>query len=145
MQDEKLRAIAVTLYERHKEAFEFIFECRPEPNSLLSVVRSCVQGVQGLILDSSGNNVFRFVPVVWDENLRVIKGDSAEWSRTGRGVFSCVGDPTRFAMLIYFTDREALERFSSDGETLKMFEDTKPLVLEYFDSMEAALTEHTLV
>jgi PD-(D/E)XK nuclease superfamily len=85
VQDEKLRAIAVTLYERHKEAFEFIFECRPEPNSLLSAIRSCVQSVDGLQIDSSGNNVIRFSPLVWDENLMIIKGDPTEWSKTGRG------------------------------------------------------------
>lgn len=49
VQDEQLRTLAVTLYERHKEAFEFIFDCRPEPNSVLTVVRGCVQSVQGQI------------------------------------------------------------------------------------------------
>lgn len=86
VQDERLRALAVTLYERHKEAFEFIFECRPEPNSLLAVGRSCVQGVQGLIMDSSGSTCVRFVPETWDSQLKVIKGDPAKWSRTGRGL-----------------------------------------------------------
>jgi hypothetical protein len=75
VQDERLRALAVTLYERHKEAFEFIFECRPEPNSLLTVARTCVQGVQGLIVDSSGSNLLRFVPEGWNERLKVIKGE----------------------------------------------------------------------
>lgn len=86
VQDEKLRALAVTLYERHKEAFEFIFECRPEPNSLLAVARSCIQGVQGLIVDSSGSNLLRFVPEKWDQQLKVIKGDPTKWSKTGRGL-----------------------------------------------------------
>jgi hypothetical protein len=86
VQDEKLRALAVTLYERHKEAFEFIFECRPEPNSLLTVARNCIQGVKGLFVESSGSNFFRFVPEKWDEQLKVIKGDPAKWSKTGRGL-----------------------------------------------------------
>ncbi len=86
VQDEKLRTLAVTLYERHKEAFEFIFECRPEPNNLLAVARNCVLGVQGLIVDSSGNNLLRFVPQKWDEQLTVIKGDPNKWSKTGRGL-----------------------------------------------------------
>jgi hypothetical protein len=84
--DERLRALAVTLYERHKEAFEFIFECRPEPDSLLSVARSCAQNVGGLIVDSSGSNFIRFAPEAWDRQLVVIKGDSAKWSKTGRGL-----------------------------------------------------------
>jgi hypothetical protein len=86
VQDDLLRALALTLYERHKEAFEFIFECRPEPRSLLTVVRECVQSVQGLTEDSSGSHLFRFLPEVWDERLTTIKGDPAKWSKTGRGI-----------------------------------------------------------
>jgi hypothetical protein len=86
VQDEKLRALALTLYERHKEAFEFIFECRPEPNSLLTVARRCLLGVEGLSVDSSGSNYLRFAPEKWNERLKVIKGDPAEWSKTGRGL-----------------------------------------------------------
>ena len=73
VQDEKLRALAVTLYERHKEAFEFIFECRPEPDNLLAVARSCIINVQGLTIDSNVRNCLRFVPQKWDEQLNVIK------------------------------------------------------------------------
>ena len=42
VQDDQLRALALALYERHKEAFEFIFECRPKPESLLTVLRNRV-------------------------------------------------------------------------------------------------------
>ena len=73
-------------YERHKEAFEFIFKCRPEPLSLLTVVQQHVQGVLGLIEDSSGGNLFRFLPEVWDKRLTAIKGDPTKWSKTGRGI-----------------------------------------------------------
>lgn len=86
VQDEKLRALAVTLYERHKEALEFIFECRPEPNSLLTVARKCVLGVEGLLVDSNVTNCVRFVPKLWDEQLKVIEGDPSKWSKTGRGL-----------------------------------------------------------
>lgn len=86
VQDDRLRALALTLYERHKEAFDFIFECRPEPRSLLTVARECVQGVEGLIVDSAGSNLFRFLPAVWDERLTTIKGDPKRWSKTGRGI-----------------------------------------------------------
>jgi hypothetical protein len=86
VQDEKLRALAVTLYERHKEAFEFIFECRPEPNTLLTVGRNCVLGVGGLLIDSDVTNCVRFAPQKWDDKLKNIKGDSTKWSKTGRGL-----------------------------------------------------------
>ena len=75
VQDEKLRALAVTLYERHKEAFDFVFECRPEPNSLLAIGEICVRGVDGLLIDSNGSNFLRFTSTKWDEQLKIIKGD----------------------------------------------------------------------
>ncbi len=84
MQDERLRARAQKLYERHKEAFEFIFECRPEPNSLIAAGRRCVQSVQGLIIDSSGSACVRFVPETWDSQLKTIKGDPTKWTKSGR-------------------------------------------------------------
>ncbi|ESZ26609.1 PD-(D/E)XK nuclease family protein [Mesorhizobium sp. L2C067A000] len=86
VQDDRLRSLAQQLYERHKEAFDFIYDCRPEPLSLLTALRLTVQNVDGLIEDSAGTNVFRFVPTVWDEKLRTIKGDPNKWSRTGRGL-----------------------------------------------------------
>jgi hypothetical protein len=86
VQDEPLRKLALTLYERHKEAFEFIFECRPEPASLLNVVQQSARNVPGLVEDSSSRNQFRFAPQVWDEHLKTIKGDSSKWTKTGRGI-----------------------------------------------------------
>ena len=84
--DERLKALAAKLYERHKEAFDFIFECRPDPESVLSRVKEQIAAVEGLIIDSSSTNGFRFVPEVWDQELKVIKGDPEKWSRTGRAL-----------------------------------------------------------
>lgn len=89
MQDAQLRALALTLYERHKEAFDYVFECRPEPETLLTVVRQGVQGVQGvqgLITDVSSKDAFRFLPEIWDKKLQNIKGDPSKWTKTGRGI-----------------------------------------------------------
>ena len=85
VQEDRLSALAMALYERHKEAFDFIFECRPE-QSLLTGVRQCVLSVQGLIEDKSTSTVFRFLPKTWDEQLTTIKGDPTQWTRTGRGI-----------------------------------------------------------
>ena len=84
VQDETLKSLAVTLYERHREAFDFIFECRPPPATLLNVVRECALGVQGLTEDSFVNGAFRFVPQVWDEQFSAIKGDPTKWTKSGR-------------------------------------------------------------
>ncbi|WP_190306500.1 hypothetical protein [Rhizobium phaseoli] len=84
--DERLRSLAVKLYERHKEAFDFVFDCRPQPHSLLSIARLCVEAVEGLSIESSGANLLRFAPDIWDSQLQVIKGDPTKWSKTGRGL-----------------------------------------------------------
>ncbi|MGR9431356.1 PDDEXK-like family protein [Rhizobium leguminosarum] len=84
--DERLLSLAVKLYERHKEAFDFVFDCRPQPHSLLSVARLCVEAVEGLSIESSGANLLRFAPDIWDGQLQVIKGDPIKWSKTGRGL-----------------------------------------------------------
>jgi PD-(D/E)XK nuclease superfamily len=86
VEDERLRTLALRLYERHKEALEFIFKYRPEPSDLLTVVRQHAMNVQGLIEDRSGSNLFRFVPEVWDQKLKIIKGDATKWTKTGRGI-----------------------------------------------------------
>jgi len=80
------RYLAITLYERHKEAVDFIFECRPQPNSLLSVAGTCLENIPDFVIDSRGSTLIRFAPAIWDNHLQVIKGDSAKWSRTGRGL-----------------------------------------------------------
>ena len=47
--DEELRELARQLYERHKEAFDFIFESRPEPKSLLGAARSLLEAQPELV------------------------------------------------------------------------------------------------
>lgn len=86
VEDEALTNLAKTLYERHKEALDFLFDQRPEPFTLLTPVRNAVVGLDGLVEDSSTNNISRFLPERWDHELRVIKGDPNDWSKTGRGL-----------------------------------------------------------
>ncbi|WP_426039707.1 PD-(D/E)XK nuclease family protein [Brevundimonas sp. DC300-4] len=86
VQDEKLQAVAVALYERHKEAFDFIFDARPPATSLITVVRENALAIDGLVEDSGSGSLFRFAPQVWDDRLTVIKGDPTRWSKTGRGL-----------------------------------------------------------
>lgn len=90
VQDETLRELALALYERHKEAFDFIFECKPQPANILSVIRANIDAIADLREDSSGSNLLRFFPDIWDQKLGAIKGDSTKWSKTGRGLlFEC--------------------------------------------------------
>ncbi len=86
--DDDLRDLALRLYQKHREAFDFVFEVRPQPRGLLEDLRSRILSVQGLIEDRPGantGNIFRFLPTQW-ESLDVLRCDPTKWSRTGRGL-----------------------------------------------------------
>jgi hypothetical protein len=85
VEDEHLRSLAAKLYERHAEAFDFIFASRPRTTGLIGVIAQQVRSCEGLLVDSEGVSILRFSPETWDANL-AFRTDAAEWSRTGRGI-----------------------------------------------------------
>jgi hypothetical protein len=84
--DEELRELARQLYERHKEAFDFIFESRPEPESLLGVARALLDVQPGVLADRHGANILRFVPEAWRDVADLNCCSSTTWTRTGRNL-----------------------------------------------------------
>jgi hypothetical protein len=84
--DEELKALALRLYDRHREAFDFVFESRPEPQGVLDALKARVLGVDGLIEDRSTATIFRFLPSRWDEMLPDLGCSKDVWTRTGRGL-----------------------------------------------------------
>ena len=84
--DEKLQDLARQLYERHKEAFDFVFECRPEPESLLEGTRALLEAQPGLVQDRHGANILRFVPEDWIKIAELNSCESSAWTKTGRNL-----------------------------------------------------------
>lgn len=84
--DEQLRALALQIYERHKEAFDFVFECRPEPESLAAIAASCLDRHEELVQDRHGSSILRFIPKEWTEVPAFNACDPAVWTRTGRSL-----------------------------------------------------------
>jgi len=84
--DDDLREIALRLYEKHREAFDFVFEARPQPAGVLDALSSRILGVQGLIADRPAAHIFRFLPVSWEEKLPQFRCDATKWARTGRAL-----------------------------------------------------------
>lgn len=82
--DARLESLAVKLYERHKEAFDFIYKCRPETKTLLTALQERISSTPGLIVDSEGRNVLRFCPTRWNDEFKSIKADTDKWTKTGR-------------------------------------------------------------
>lgn len=65
VQDEELQSHARKLYERHKEAFDFIFKSRPEPENLLNVVSAFLEKQPDLTQDHRSATILRFARVDW--------------------------------------------------------------------------------
>lgn len=84
--DEQLKSLATRLYERHKEAFDFVFENMPRPANLLDVVRARAESCGGLAIDSATPSNFRFVPEQWDAELQNLRCDPTQWTKSGRGI-----------------------------------------------------------
>lgn len=85
VEDDHLRDLAAKLYDRHKEALDFIFESRPQTGSLVEVVAKRVRSIDGLIVDTDGTSMLRFLPTQW-EGVLTHKSDLKDWTRSGRGL-----------------------------------------------------------
>lgn len=83
--DDHLRGLAAKLYERHKEALDFIFESRPRTGNLVEFIAQRVRSADGLIVDTDGPSMLRFLPAQWEGTL-THKSDPKDWTRTGRGL-----------------------------------------------------------
>lgn len=86
VQDERLKELALKIYERHKEAFDFVFECRPEPGSLLGFVGSLMRKEGGLTEDRTIGSIARFVPTAWSTQAALNACPTDIWTKTGRNV-----------------------------------------------------------
>jgi hypothetical protein len=84
--DEELRNLAQQLYERHREAFEFVFECRPGAENLISVVSPLMQSLPDVVEDKHVETMLRFLPKSWIGVRRLSSVDPSFWTKTGRAV-----------------------------------------------------------
>jgi hypothetical protein len=85
VEDNELREIARQLYSRHKEAFDFIFESRPQPDSLLEPLQALIEGSSAFELDQRGSRVVRFAPSDWS-NKELKSCPLDRWTRSGRNL-----------------------------------------------------------
>ncbi len=86
VEDEKLKELALQIYERHKEAFEFVFECRPEPGSFLGIVDGLIAQANNLETDRRVNSISRFIPKEWSGIPALNACPKDQWTKTGRNV-----------------------------------------------------------
>jgi hypothetical protein len=84
--DEKLMNIARLIYEKHKEALDFIFEHRPQPDNLLAAIREVVKQDTRFVSDRDSPMILRFAPVEWNGVAHFNACPATEWTRTRRSM-----------------------------------------------------------
>lgn len=125
VQDEELKEIALKIYERHREALNFIFDCRPEPDSLLGVVSDLMKKEPNLELDRQIASIARFVPKAWNSVPALNACPPDTWTKTGRNVIFEIksfkreaydfSDRILLALILGPSDPKLRERFFAEA------------------------------
>jgi hypothetical protein len=84
--DEVLRALALKIYERHSDAIDFIFKCRPEATGLLPIAQALAEKDANLVQDRHGSTIARFVPKKWLGIPALNSCPPDRWTKTGRNL-----------------------------------------------------------
>jgi hypothetical protein len=86
VQDEQLADLARQLYERHKEAFDFVIEQRPQPDNLLEEVRDLLEVNTELAIDRHAPMILRFAPKEWASIPEFNSCPEPRWTHTKRNL-----------------------------------------------------------
>lgn len=86
VEDERLKEIALRIYDRHQEALNFIFNARPEPESKLPLIRELAAKECSLALDVQVNSIARFFPHAWEAEPVFNACPPDQWTKTGRNL-----------------------------------------------------------
>lgn len=84
--DNQLASLARQLYERHKEAFDFVIEHRPQPDNLLDEIKSYLESTSELLADRPAPLILRFAPAEWNGVLQFNSCPESQWTHTGRNL-----------------------------------------------------------
>lgn len=84
--DEELRELALKVYERHKEALDFIIGAIPEQDSLAPIVKGLLDSRQDLVPDRSSNTIIRFTLAAWSRMPAFNSCPVDQWTRSGRNL-----------------------------------------------------------
>jgi hypothetical protein len=84
--DTRLQSLARQLYERHREAFEFVFKSRPEPDDVLEPLQEIIEADPMFVLDRTSPRRVRFALSEWTNYKELNSCPSHKWTRTGRSL-----------------------------------------------------------
>lgn len=86
VEDKQLADLARKLYERHKEAFDFVLEQRPEPDNLLGVIKDLIVADANLAQDGHSPMILRFAPKDWLQVGDFNACPEARWTHSKRNL-----------------------------------------------------------
>lgn len=85
VQDE-LVELAQRIYQRHREALDFIIDSIPEPGNPLSAVRRALDEQADLVQDRHTRTLLRFVPQQWEGIPLLNACPRGAWTKSGRSL-----------------------------------------------------------
>ena len=147
--DDELKSTALKIYERHKEALDFIFESRPEPGSFLGVVRSLMENDPHLQPDKQISSIARFVPKEWVDVPVLNACPSDRWTKSKRNLIfeiksfktpgSDFSDRILLSLILGPSDPSIREHFySSAGMKPDLFKKRSPKIYKDWTTIYAA-------
>ena len=87
MPDDNLRDLARRLYERHREAFDFNHDCKPQAPRMIGIVRDMYEAeAPGLVKDGDTPSMLRFAPAGWAAVPELNACARSDWTRSGRSL-----------------------------------------------------------
>jgi len=124
VEDDKLAQMAIRLYEKHKEAFDFISRHQPQPTSLLDHIQKLISSNKTLKEDKHNPAMLRFVPIEWTTQRQLNSCPPSGWTKTGRSVMFEIKANEKgriiVALVLGPSDREGLrERMYTEAKKRK--------------------------
>jgi len=87
VEDEELKQLAIQIYQKHRDALEFIYSCHSEGNeSLLEEIRPILESQSNVVIDRNSPTVLRFVPAEWIAIPQLNACPPQLWTKTGRNL-----------------------------------------------------------
>lgn len=84
VEEEELKKLAVGVYEKYKEALDFIFESKPNYSGLHTCLIPIINENENLIVDQKSGTRINFLPKLWDNTNEFNSCPENKWTKTKR-------------------------------------------------------------
>jgi hypothetical protein len=84
--DTKLQEKARLLYSKHKDALDFIFDNRPQPDDFLEPLNELIKANPSFVLDYPSPRRVRFALAAWKQHRPLNSCSPEKWTKSGRNL-----------------------------------------------------------